>query len=270
MMRKRHERGRERQVERAPWTPKTDLGRRVAAGEVTSYDEIAEGGKRILETQIVDALLPDLKEEVIEVTSTQRMTAYGRKQKMRAVAILGNQRGYVGVGVGKANEARDAIGEAITDGKKNIIKVSLGCGSWECGCGTPHSIPRKAFGKSSSTSIEIRPAPKGVGIVAGKVSKKVLEMVGVKDCWTFSKGRTRNVLNMVLATVAALESLNILKSGSEMQKATPKPAAVEAAAVAEGIQTEAAPASTDATVAATATPAASSAEPTQAASNNSA
>ncbi len=240
MQRRPQRGGREhRPVERAPWTPKTDLGRRVAAGEITSYDEIVSSGKPILETQIVDTLLPDLKEEVLEVTSTQRMTAYGRKQQMRAVVILGNMRGYVAIGVGKAAEARDAIGEAITDGKKNIIKVQLGCGSWECGCGSEHSIPQKAFGKNSSTSIEIRPAPKGVGIVAGTVSKKVLEMVGVKDCWSFSKGRTRNVLNMVLATVEALDSLNHLKTGNQMQKITPesKPALTDTAA--EGLQTEA-------------------------------
>ena len=74
-MERRRERGREhRQAERAPWTPKTDLGRRVAAGEVTSLDEIVERGRPILETQIVDALLPDLKEEVLEVEMMFRQT----------------------------------------------------------------------------------------------------------------------------------------------------------------------------------------------------
>lgn len=232
----------DRVVERPPWNPRTELGKKVAAGQIASYDEILESGKSVLETQIVDTLIPDLKEEVLEVTSTQRMTAYGRKQKMRAVVVLGNQRGYVAVGVGKANEARDAIQEAITDGKKHIVKVTLGCGSWECGCGTPHSIPQKAFGKSSSTSIEIRPAPKGVGIVAGSISKKVLEFVGVKDCWSFSKGRTRNVLNMILATISALETLNHLKSGAEMLKVEPKKPQAPAAEVQEGIQVESAPA----------------------------
>ncbi len=227
---------RERERERAPWVPKTELGRKVAAGQVASFDEIVAAGKPILETQIIDLLLPDLKEEVLNVSSTQRMTAYGRKQQMRAVIIVGNQRGYIGVGVGKAAEARDAIQEAITDAKKNIVKVNLGCGSWECGCGTPHSIPIKAFGKNSSTQIEIRPAPKGVGIVAGSVAKKVLEFVGVKDCWTFTKGRTRNVLNMVLATVNALNSLNQMKVGTQTIEVKPVETPAQTLPVPEGFQ----------------------------------
>ena len=136
---------------RPDWTPRTQLGREVAGNMITSIDDILKAGRPILETQIVDTLLPDLKEEVLEVTSTQRMTAYGRKQAMRAVVILGNRRGYIAIGVGKAAEARDAIGEAITDAKKHIVKVNLGCGSWECGCGGRHSIIQRAVGKSSST-----------------------------------------------------------------------------------------------------------------------
>lgn len=199
----------------ASWVPRTELGKKVASGQVTSMDEVFAIGQRILEPQIVDALLPDLREEVLQVTSTQRMTAYGRKQQMRAVVVMGSERGYISVGVGKAAESRDAIGKAIEDAKKNIVKVSLGCSSWECGCGTNHSVTRTTVGKSSSTQIEIKPAPRGVGIVANETAKKVLELAGIKDVWTLSKGRTRNVLNMVLATVNALSKLNKLKEGTE-------------------------------------------------------
>lgn len=212
---------RKRTIEAPPWVPRTELGKKVAAGLVTSIDEVLKSGKPILETQIVDALLPDLREEVLDVTNTQRMTSYGRKMTMRAIVIIGNQRGYVGAGVGKSAEARDAIQEAITDAKKNIVKVMLGCGSWECGCGTPHSILHKGSGKSSSTSIQVIPAPKGVGIVAGQTSKKVLELVGIKDCWTFTKGRTRNILNMVLATLHALDALNHFKKGRTYMEPEP-------------------------------------------------
>ncbi len=212
----------------------------VAGGQITDIDELLKTGRPVLETQIIDSLLPDLKEEVLEVTSTQRMTAYGRKQAMRSVVILGNRRGYIAIGVGKAAEARDAIAEAITDAKKHVVKVSLGCGSWECGCGGKHSITQKAVGKSSSTKIEILPAPKGVGIVAGDTARQVLQLAGVSDCWTFSKGRTRSIINTVLATINALESLNKLKKGKEYQEPEPaheapalqeeKPAAAEQAA----------------------------------------
>ncbi|NYZ78051.1 30S ribosomal protein S5, partial [Candidatus Micrarchaeota archaeon] len=97
------------------WIPKTELGKKVLAGEVASLEEILASGKKILEPQIIDFLLKgQTKEEVLEVTSTQRMSGSGRKQLMRAVVLLGSS-GLVGVGVGKAFESRDAIEEAILD-----------------------------------------------------------------------------------------------------------------------------------------------------------
>ena len=213
MQTRRRDHREERVIDLSGWMPKTALGRKVKSGEITSIDQILEKGQKILEPEIVTMLLPDLKEEVLALRSTQRMTASGRKQKMEAFVALGNKRGYIGLGIGKAVEARDAIAEAIVDGKKRIIKVRLGCGSWECGCGTGHSVPREVIGKNSSTQITIKPAPRGVGLVAGEVSKKVLTLAGVSDAWTFAKGRTRNVLNMVLATIDALDSLNALKAG---------------------------------------------------------
>lgn len=199
------------------WTPKTDLGRRVANGEITNMDAVIASGKRILEPEIVDALLPELIEDVLEVRSTQRMTASGRKQQMRAIVLLGNKHGYVGCGIGKASDSRDAIAEAVKNAKKNIVKVNIGCGSWECGCGTEHSLSQEVYGKCGSTEITIKPAPRGVGLVANDVSKKVLMLAGVKDAWTFCKGRTNNMLNMVLATLTALGELNRLKKGIEEQ-----------------------------------------------------
>ncbi len=201
------------------WVPRTSLGRRVQSGEVSSYEQVIFSGARVLESEIVDALLPDLKEEVIEICSTQRMSAYGRKMKMRAVAVMGNSKGFIAVGMGKAAETRDAIAEAIKDAKKSVVKVPLGCSSWECSCGTPHSITRTILGKSASTQILLKPAPRGVGIVANETAKKVLELAGVKDVWTFAKGRTRNKLNMVLATISALNALNELKGGRPEEEA---------------------------------------------------
>ena len=199
----------------AEWIPKTTLGKKVLAGEITSFDQVAEQNLKILEPEIVSVLVPDLADEVLQITSTQRMTAYGRKQQMRAVVILGNKRGFIGVGVGKGAETRDAIAKAVRDAKMNLTRIQLGCGSWECGCGSEHSIPLTVKGFSGSTEITIKPAPRGVGVVAGETARKVLEMAGIKDCWTFSKGRTRNILNAVLATVHALNSLNKLKKGTE-------------------------------------------------------
>lgn len=209
---------RERRHEAREWTPKTALGRKVQSGEITSFDQIASSGARILEPEIVDALVPDLREDVLEIKSTQRMSAYGRKMKMRAVVVMGNGTGFIAVGVGKAAETRDAISEAIKDAKKKLVKVQLGCSSWECSCGTPHSVTRATQGKSASTQIFLKPAPRGVGIVANETAKKVLELAGVKDVWSFAKGRTRNKLNMVLATIDALGKLNVLKQGVDSQE----------------------------------------------------
>ncbi|HEV8289605.1 MAG TPA: 30S ribosomal protein S5 [Candidatus Norongarragalinales archaeon] len=211
---------RERERQQVEWTPRTELGRRVASGEVTSLDQIFDQGQRVLETEIIDVLLPDLKDEVLEISNTQRMSASGRKQKKKAVTIIGNRHGYISVGVGKAPEARDAVASSIVEGKKHLVRVPLGCGSWECRCGTQHSISQTAFGRNGTAEITLKPAPRGVGIVAGTVARKVLELAGVRDVWTFTKGRTRNPLNMALATIKAIDSLNRLKRGTKQEIAT--------------------------------------------------
>ena len=212
-MGRKFEHRRETTRRKEEWIARTQLGKSVQNGAVTSLDSLLEKGTKILEPQIIDALLPELREEVLEVTSTQRMTAYGRKQQMRSVVVIGDGNGFVGVGVGKAADSRDSISEGIKDAKKNIIKVQLGCSSWECKCGTPHTILREAHGHNSSTEITLKPAPRGVGIVANQTAKKVLGLAGVKDAWSFTKGRTRNILNMALTTIDALDSINKLKTG---------------------------------------------------------
>ncbi|OIO23665.1 30S ribosomal protein S5 [Candidatus Micrarchaeota archaeon CG1_02_51_15] len=201
--------------QRFSWTPRTELGRKVAAGEVTSMKQVLRSGTRVLEPEIVDVLLPDLKEEVLEITSTQRMTACGRKMQLRAIVVVGNRNGAIAVGVGKGRESRDAVAEAIRDAKKHITIIRLGCGSWECGCGTEHSISQETRGKSGTTKIVIKPAPRGIGIVAGEVARIVLQLVGIKDAWSFAKGRTRNKLSMSQAAINALEKLSHLKKGKD-------------------------------------------------------
>lgn len=217
-MRRKFIPARRKDDEKIDWVPKTSLGREVLEGKIASIDDVLESGRKILEPEIVDVLLPELAEDVLEVRNTQRMTACGRKMLMRAVAIVGDRAGHVGGGVGKDPETREAIAEALKDAKKHLIKARLGCGSWECGCDGTHSITQQTTGKNSSTTITIKPAPKGVGVVAGQTSKKVLELAGVKDAWSLAKGRTRNTLNVVTATIKALDNLNKLKKGSGVQE----------------------------------------------------
>ncbi len=200
------------------WTPKTTIGKQVKSGQITSVEQIFESGKPIKEVQVIDMLLPNLEDKVIEIASVQRMTKNNRRQKYRATVIMGDRNGHVGIGVGKDVEAKPAIQTAIRNAKQNIISVNLGCGSWECNCGTKHTTPLSTRAKCGSAEIILRPAPRGVGLAASATVRSVLELAGVKDMWTFARGRTRDKYNMALATFNALKVLNEMKN-VEMIKA---------------------------------------------------
>ncbi|RLI85118.1 MAG: 30S ribosomal protein S5 [Archaeoglobales archaeon] len=193
------------------WTPRTRLGKLVADGKIRTIDEAIASGLPLKEPEIVDILLPELEDEVLEIAMVQRMTDSGRRTKFRVTAVVGNRDGYVGVGVGKASQVAPAIQKAINNAKINIFKVQRGCGSWECGCGTEHSIPCKVTGSAGSVRVTLIPGPKGLGLVAGDVAKKVLELAGVKDVWTFTKGNTRTTINFARATYEALKRTMYIK-----------------------------------------------------------
>ncbi len=193
------------------WTPRTRLGKLVAEGEITSLDEAIASGLPLKEAEIVDILLPDLKDEVLEISMVQRMTDSGRRMKFRVTAVVGNEDGYVGIGVGKASQVAPAIQKAINNAKINIFKVQRGCGSWECGCGGDHSVPLKVTGSAGSVRVTLIPGPKGLGLVAGDVAKKVLELAGIKDVWTFTRGQTKTTINFAKATFEALKKTMYIK-----------------------------------------------------------
>jgi len=189
------------------WKPRTFVGRLVKEGRITSIYEIFEKNLPILEPEIVDYLVgPELKSETVDVNLVQKMTDAGRITRFRAVVVVGNQDGYVGLGKGKARQFRFAIEKAIRNAKLNITPVRRGCGSWECTCGEPHSVPFIVRGKSGSVEVVLKPAPKGTGLVAGDVAKKVLQMAGIRDVWTFTKGETRTSYNFARATYLALRA----------------------------------------------------------------
>ena len=195
--------------------PRTSLGKDVKAKKITSIEEIYREGKSITEPEIIDALLPELKSEVIEIASVQRMTKNNRKMKFRVTAIVGDGRGHVGMGSGKNSEVKAAIESATIDAKGRVIPLILGCGSWQCQCGTRHSLPLIVKGSAGSVDVILKPAPRGLGVVASKPVKKMLELAGVKDIWTFSRGRTRSKYNTLLAVYNALGSINSMKNISE-------------------------------------------------------
>jgi small subunit ribosomal protein S5 len=179
--------------EEAPWTPKTKLGVEVAEGKVTTLMEIFENGWRIKEAEIVRALLPNLKTYVVGVGIVQKQTDAGELTRFRAVVAVGDDAGWFGVGHAKAAQMRLAIEKATDVALLNIVPVVQGCGSWECRCGTPHSVPFRLEGKSGSVSVVIIPGPRGLGLVAGEKLKNLLSLAGIKDAWTQTFGNTSTV-----------------------------------------------------------------------------
>ena len=200
------------------WVPKTKLGWMVKNKEITNIEDIFVSGKKILEPEIVDILVPNMQEEVIQLKPVQRVTDSGRKMRWFATVAVGNKDGIVGIGMGKGNEVKQAIEDATKKAKMNIIKVWRGCGSWECGCGEPHSLPTNVEAKVSSVYVKLKPAPRGLGLAAGHTVKTILDLAGVKDVWSFSRGQTDTIENTAQATIKALSTLNNVKIKEEERK----------------------------------------------------
>jgi len=210
------------------WKPKTKLGRMVFEKKITSLDEIIDAGLKIKEPEIVDFLEPGMKNELVMIGGrpgkgggiqrtpiriTAKMHKSGRRYTSSTFAIVGNQRGIVGVGKGRAREGRLAVEKAIEKAKLNLIKIKRGCGSWECGCGGEHSIPFKVYGSSGSVKVKLMPAPRGVGLVMNDEAKKIMRLAGIEDVWVKSFGNTGARINLILAIYDALRKLHNYKTG---------------------------------------------------------
>jgi small subunit ribosomal protein S5 len=186
------------------WQPRTRLGRKVQDGDVASMDDALNSGLPLKEPEIVDQLLPGLEDEVLDINMVQRMTDSGRRVKFRVVVAVGNRNGYVGYAQGRDDQVGGAIQKAIDIAKLNIIDVSRGCGSWECGCGRPHTVSLRTSAKAGSVEVELQPAPRGLGLAGGETVRHVLELAGIEDAWTHSSGTTRTTVNFAKATFQAL------------------------------------------------------------------
>jgi small subunit ribosomal protein S5 len=183
----------------------------VRNGEITTIHEALKTGLPLREPEIVDVLLPNLEDEVLDVNMVQRMTDSGRRVKFSITVVVGNRDGYVGIGQFKGKEVGPSIRKAINNAKLNIIEVKRGCGSWECGCGTTHTIPFQVLGKASSVEVVLKPAPRGVGLAMGDVAKHILRLAGFEDVWAFTRGQTRTTVNYAKAVFAALEKISTIR-----------------------------------------------------------
>ncbi len=208
------------------WKPKTGLGKNVKEGVIKDIDEILDKGAPIMEAEIVDTLITDLKNELLLIgqskgkfgggarrifKQTQKKTPEGNKPSFASAAVVGNENGYIGIGFGKSKDTVPAREKAIRLAKLNLFKIRRGCGSWECNCKNPHSIPIEVEGKCGSVSIKLMPAPKGKGLCVEKECQKILKLAGINDVWSKTSGQTRVKTNLIKALIKALKKLSQIK-----------------------------------------------------------
>jgi len=204
---RRGDRGRRggRGGEEGPWTPLTKLGRLVKDGKIKYLEEIYLHSLPVKEFQIIDYFLKDkLKDEVMKISPVQKQTRAGQRTRFKAVIVVGDSDGHIGLGEKLAKEVANAIKGAIQVAKLTVIPVRRGY--WGNRIGKPHTVPCKVNGKCGSVNFRLIPAPRGTGIVAAPAPKKVLTLAGIQDVYTQSRGKTATQQNFVKATFDALRS----------------------------------------------------------------
>ena len=213
-------------IEEKVWVPKTQLGKDVVAGKVTSMRDVLLSNQKIMEPEITEALIPELGSDFVNVgqakgkfgggkrktsKATQRITMEGSQMSFTMIAISGNKDGIVGLGFGKSRETVPSREKAIKNAKLDLILIRRGCGDWGCFCGTAHSIPFAVEGRCGSCRVRLIPAPKGTGLVVESELKKMLQLAGIKDVWSKTFGNTGNKINLMKAGFDALKQLQRVK-----------------------------------------------------------
>jgi len=207
----RRGRGRGREGDRGDdsnkWVPLTKLGRLVKDKEATNIrklEDIYLHSLPIKEYQIVDSFIDKekLKDEVMKIIPVQKQTSAGQRTRFKAFVVVGDSDGHVGLGVKCSKEVATAIRSSIILAKLSLIPVRRGY--WGNKIGLPHTVPCKVTGKCGSVTVRIVPAPRGAGLSAAPVPKKLLQFAGVSDAYTQSRGRTRTCGNFVKACFFAL------------------------------------------------------------------
>jgi small subunit ribosomal protein S5 len=150
------------------------------------------------------------QERVVQVRRVTKVVKGGKKLSFRAIVIIGNEKGQVGVGVGKASDVIGAVKKGVADGKKHLVTVPLT---------KNNSIPHPSYGVGSGASVMIRPASSGTGVIAGGAVRTVLELAGVKNILAKQLG-SKNPLNNARAAVNALDSLRTFKEVAQSRNLT--------------------------------------------------
>ncbi|PMQ00983.1 MAG: 30S ribosomal protein S5 [Dictyoglomus sp. NZ13-RE01] len=144
-------------------------------------------------------LEPIFKERVVEIRRVAKVVKGGKNLRFRALVVVGDEQGTVGVGIAKAAEVPDAIRKATRRAKKNAVKVAISKGT----------IPHEVVGKLGASKILLKPAAPGTGVIAGGAARAVLELAGIKNVLAKSLGST-TAINLAQATLNALKSLRSL------------------------------------------------------------
>jgi len=185
------------------WVPVTKLGRLVKEGKIKSVEEIFLFSLPIKEYQIVDHLLgPALRDEVMKIMPVQKQTTAGQRTRFKCYVAVGDGNGHIGLGVKAAKEVATAIRGGIINAKMNLVPVRRGY--WGLNSGAPHTVPCKVSGKCGSVRCRLIPAPRGSGIVASLIPKKLLTMAGVEDVYSSTTGHSRTRGNLAMAVYHAL------------------------------------------------------------------
>lgn len=148
----------------------------------------------------------DLKEKVVFINRVTKVVKGGRNFRFSALVVVGDGKGYVGVGMGKSAEVPDAIRKGIEEAKKNLIFVPI----------VKDTVPHEVVGLFGKSKVLIMPARKGTGIIAGGPVRSVLELVGIKNVTAKSLG-SNNPKNVISATFDALLSLRTLEKIAELR-----------------------------------------------------
>ena len=149
---------------------------------------------------MIDASKLDLKESIVNIRRVAKVVKGGRNFRFSVTVVVGNGEGYVGVGLGKAQEIPEAVRKAIEDAKKKLIYVPT--------VGT--TVPHRTLGIFGAGEVLIMPAAPGTGVIAGSSVRTVLELAGVKDVRAKSIG-SKNAGNMACATIEGLRNLKTVE-----------------------------------------------------------